>query len=60
MIIKPEKITEEVLSLCQTTDLWHFAENINAMMEYGYCSVCKLTPVGCVREGCGGCRSEAI
>jgi len=48
------KVTPEMLDKAYTPDYWHFAGNLNAMFEYGYCKKCFLVPSGCVREGCGG------
>ena len=44
-------ITEEMLRFAKTDDLWHFANNLNAMLAYG-CPKCGLTPNGCRNEGC--------
>jgi hypothetical protein len=41
-----------MLKLAWTDDLWHFAQNLNAMMRHGYCRECGLVPSGCEREGC--------
>ena len=49
-------ISEEMLRLAKTDDLWHFAANLNAMMQLGYCPKCGLVPVGCKREGCRSMR----
>ena len=52
MIIHPSRVTEEVLRICKTDDLYHFARNINAVLLHGYCDICELVPSGCKREGC--------
>ena len=52
MIIKPKEVTEEVIRVCKVDDYWHFAQNINAVMKYGYCDKCHLVPLGCESEGC--------
>jgi len=51
-VVRPVIITEEMMRLACTDDLWHYAQNLNAMMRYGYCNKCGLTPNGCEREGC--------
>lgn len=51
-IVKPTRITKEMLRLAYTEDLVHYAENLNAMLQFGYCNKCGLTPDGCIREGC--------
>lgn len=60
MIIKPERITPELMEMCKPSlgSKWHWAMNINAVLEDGYCSECNLVPVGCVREGCGECKGH--
>lgn len=57
MIIKPDRINSRMVELaCGTNNLpiqsWHIAANLNAMMEFGYCSKCGWCPEGCKREGC--------
>ena len=51
--LKDNPVTMEMLEIAKTEDLYHFAGNLNAILENGYCKKCKLTPNGCVREGCG-------
>ncbi len=51
--LKDRPITVEMLEIAKTEDLYHFAGNLNAILKYGYCKKCKLTPNGCIREGCG-------
>lgn len=51
-LIKPTKVTDEMIKLAKTDDPWHFANNINSMIKFGYCSECGLIPSGCRREGC--------
>ena len=48
-------ITEEMLNISRPSDdnTWHWAANLTAILEHGYCPKCKMTPRGCVREGCG-------
>ena len=58
-IVKPTRITEDMIRLAKTDDLWHFANNLNAMLQYGYCSECGLVPAGCRREGCGANDDES-
>lgn len=53
-LVRPSAVvTEEMMHLARTDDLWHFAQNLNAMMRLGYCRTCGLVPSGCEREGCG-------
>lgn len=60
MIIKPTCITSELLEMCRpcSDDTGHWAMNLNAVMECGYCEKCNLVPVGCAREGCGECKGQ--
>ncbi len=51
--LKDRPVTIEMLAISETEDLYHFAGNLNAILKYGYCKKCKLTPNGCAREGCG-------
>lgn len=51
--VYPKWVTVEMLECAKNEDPWHFAGNLNAMLEHGYCRTCKLVPVGCLREGCG-------
>lgn len=51
-IVHPRYITADMVRFAKTDELCHFAYNLNAMLEFGYCDKCGLTPVGCVREGC--------
>ena len=51
-VVRPSRITEEMMRFSRTDDLWHYAANLNAMLEHGYCNKCGLTPNGCEREGC--------
>ena len=46
-------VTEEIVRLATTDDPWHTAQNLNALMRYGYCRKCGMVPAGCRREGCG-------
>lgn len=50
--VYPDCITEEMIHFARTDDDWHFARNLTAMLEDGYCPKCGLVPVGCEREGC--------
>lgn len=53
-LIKPYNfVTMDMIKRAKTDDDWHFAQNINAMMKFGYCKKCGLVPSGCEREGCG-------
>jgi len=53
-VVRPSAVvTEEMMCLARTDDLWHYAQNLNAMMRLGYCRICGLVPSGCEREGCG-------
>jgi hypothetical protein len=54
-----QRVTEEMVRFARTDDPWHMAQNLNAMMELGYCPECGLVPVGCVREGCGRAAMQA-
>lgn len=45
-------ITANMIRFARVDDDWHFASNLNALMQKGYCSKCGLTPEGCKREGC--------
>ena len=47
------RITSEMIRIARVDDDWHFSANLNALMAYGYCKICGLTPDGCDREGCG-------
>lgn len=60
MIIKPTHITPEILEMYRPPggNLWHWAMNLNAVLDDGYCDKCKLVPVGCAREGCGECKGR--
>jgi hypothetical protein len=51
-VVRPSRITEDMMRFARTDDLWHYAANLNAMLEHGYCNKCGLTPNGCEREGC--------
>jgi len=51
-IVRPSRITEEMVRFARTEDLRHFAANLSAMLQHGYCNGCGLTPNGCEREGC--------
>jgi len=58
--VYPDGITEEMMAFAKTDDTFHFAANLNAMLEHGYCKECGLVPSGCEREGCGGKESDFI
>ena len=60
MIVRPDCITEKLLRITQpsSNDYWHWAGNLRAVLELGYCDNCKLVPDGCIREGCGACAKE--
>ena len=58
MYLKPNRVTEEMLELSQVEDKWHWANNLNAMIEEGYCNNCGLVPSGCIREGCHSLDSK--
>ena len=51
-------VTINMLEYATTDDHWHTANNLNAMMRYGYCPKCKLVPQGCEREGCRSKRNN--
>ena len=51
--VRPLRVSEEMLKFARSDDLWHFAANLNAMLNNGYCPKCGLVPDGCVNEGCG-------
>lgn len=48
-------VTEEMVRYASegVTDYWHIAQNLNAMMQDGYCRICGLVPAACKRGGCG-------
>jgi hypothetical protein len=52
-VMPSDFVTAEMIGFARTEDVWHFAANLNALMQNGYCRVCGLTPNGCKREGCG-------
>ena len=53
-LVLPTSVTEDVLIRARPSDgdTWHWAANIRALLEHGYCEVCGRTPIGCKREGC--------
>ena len=50
--VYPDCITGEMIHFARTDDDWHFARNLTAMLQDGYCPKCGLVPAGCEREGC--------
>ena len=53
LVMPSSFVTAEMVDFARVEDSWHFATNLNAMMQHGYCTKCGLTPAGCKREGCG-------
>lgn len=45
--VYPKRITEEMINLAKVDSSWHFAENLNSMLEFGYCKKCGLFPKSC-------------
>lgn len=52
--IMPIGVSIEMMEFARPSDsdLWHWANNLTAMLKFGYCRKCGLTPSGCEREGC--------
>ena len=57
-LIKPTGISIEMMEFSRPSgdDMWHWTNNLSAMLRLGYCRKCGLVPNGCRREGC---RAEA-
>jgi hypothetical protein len=53
-LVRPSGVSIEMMEFArpQDDDLWHWANNLNAMLHSGYCKKCGLTPNGCRNEGC--------
>ena len=51
--LEARKVTPDMLAKARVEDPFHFACNLTAMLKYGYCKKCGMTPHGCEREGCG-------
>lgn len=53
-LVMPVGVSIEMMQFSrpQGDDLWHWANNLSAMLRLGYCRKCGLVPEGCKREGC--------
>ena len=53
-LVRPTMVTTEMMEFAKPSDgdLWHWANNLSAMLRLGYCRKCGLVTDGCRREGC--------
>lgn len=58
--VYPKRITEEMINLAKVDSSWHFAENLNSMLQFGYCKECGLIPQSCKCKNEKNFRNKTI